>query len=69
MKTETYFRFVNEVIELVRANRPMWYRMSKAKVASWRYLNQLSQGNYEKPDIEKLTAIKDYIRAEKKLAA
>lgn len=68
MNPDTYFKYVNDTAELLRKNRPMWYRMSQDGIASWRYLKLLSQGEYARPDIVKLKAIQDYIRAAKRAA-
>lgn len=54
--------YIERVRDLVRKNRPLWYQMDKAGVASYRYLVRFAQGEFESPGIHKLSAIERYIQ-------
>lgn len=61
MNSEEY---VSRVREMVRQNRPLWYRMDRAQVASYRYLTKFADGEFENPGIHTLSAIEQYITAQ-----
>ena len=62
MIVQDYEQKVSEVRELLRANRPLWYRMDRAGIASYRYFVKLERGDVATPSVHKLAAIEQYLR-------
>ncbi len=62
MIVQDYEQKVSEVRELLRANRPLWYRMDRAGIASYRYFVKLERGDVASPSVHKLAAIEQYLR-------
>jgi len=61
MNTQDYERKVSEVRELVQRNRPLWYRMDRERIASYRYFVKFANGQIANPGVHKLMAIEQYL--------
>jgi hypothetical protein len=69
MKVAEYEKQIEKVREMVMNNRPLWYRMDREGIASYRYFVKLSKGDVAQPSVHKLVAIHDYLKANGKRAA
>ena len=54
-------KYVKRLRKLVKDNKPLWYRMDRAGVASYRYLKNFAAGGYENPGIHTLAGIEKYL--------
>ena len=63
MKVQDYENEIAKVRKMVQNNRPLWYRMDRAGIASYRYFVKLACGDVAQPSVQKLVAIQDYLKA------
>lgn len=68
MFVQDYVQKVSEVRELLRSNRPLWYRMDRAGIASYRYFVKLERGEVANPNPHKLAAIEAFLTEHREAA-
>jgi 23S rRNA U2552 (ribose-2'-O)-methylase RlmE/FtsJ len=61
MNIAKYQRLRERVLKLMLANRPLWYRMDRAEVVSYRWYCLFTKGEIANPDSARLEAVEAYL--------
>ena len=61
MNIAKYQRLRERVLQLLLANRPLWYRMDRAEVTSYRWSCLFTKGKIANPDSDRLEAVEAYL--------